>query len=111
MLAEVTSLLFDVWVVFCWLFLVLLVFLEFPGFCGSFSIVLSVDLLFILVLLDFLTVEVVLPFLRHFPSCGVSARWERFAQCSFRHLGQVVFHLVGSLGVFLRFAAPDQGGC
>ena len=40
-LAEVTSLLFDV---FCWLFLVLLVFLAFPGFCCSFSIVLSVDL-------------------------------------------------------------------
>ena len=31
---------------------------------------------------------------------------ERFAQCSFRHLRQVVFHLAGSLGVFLRFAAP-----
>ena len=121
-LAEVTSLLFDVWVVFCWflgggsrvapslplsrgvvaclrgscswlpvsagfsrprwrrgwpsrLFLVLLVFLAFPGFCGSFSVVLSVDLLFILVLMDFLTVEVVLPFSQRFPSCGVSARW------------------------------------
>ena len=36
---------------------------------------------------------------------------ERFAQCSFRHLGQVVFHLAGSLGVFLIFAAPDPGGC
>ena len=36
---------------------------------------------------------------------------ERFAQCSFRHLPQVVFHLAGSLGVFLRFAAPDPGGC
>ena len=36
---------------------------------------------------------------------------ERFAQCSFRHLQQVVFHLAGSLGGFLRFAAPDPGGC
>ena len=36
---------------------------------------------------------------------------ERFAQCSFRHLRQVVFHLAGSLGVFLRFAAPVPGGC
>ena len=36
---------------------------------------------------------------------------ERFAQCSFRHLQQVVFHLAGSLGVFLIFAAPDPGGC
>ena len=28
---------------------------------------------------------------------------ERFAQCSFRHLRQVVFHLAGSLGVFPEF--------
>ena len=33
------------------------------------------DLLFILVLMEFLTVEVVLRFLRHFPTCGVPARW------------------------------------
>ena len=36
---------------------------------------------------------------------------ERFAECSFRHLRQVVFNLAGSLGVFLNFAAPDPGGC
>ena len=36
---------------------------------------------------------------------------ERFAQCSFRHLPQVVFHLAGSLGVFLIFAAPNPGEC
>ena len=36
---------------------------------------------------------------------------ERFAECSFRHLRQVVFHLAGSLGVFLNFAAPDPRGC
>ena len=28
---------------------------------------------------------------------------ERFAQCSFRHLGQGVFHLAGSFGVFSDF--------
>ena len=50
-------------------------------------------------------------FLWHFPSCGVPARWRVLPCVVFRHLRQVVFHLAGSLGVFLNFAAPDPGGC
>ena len=51
------------------------------------------------------------PFFAAFSELRGARQVERFAQCSFRHLGQVVFHLAGSFGFFLVFAAPDPGGC
>ena len=40
----------------------------------------------------------------------VPARWRDLPNVVLA-LGQVVFHLAGSLGDFLIFAAPDPGGC
>ena len=48
---------------------------------------------------------------RHFPCCGVPARWRDLWHVVFDICRKKFSILAGSLGVFLIFAAPDPGGC
>ena len=53
--------------------------------------------------------RVFLSFLRHFPYCGVPARWRDLMNVAFRHLPQVVSTWRVASEFLLLFATPDPG--